>query len=46
MKKIKDQLDDIASMICDDYCKYRDECETQEELEESHCNDCPLVVLI
>lgn len=46
MKPIKDQLDDIASDICDNYCKYRAEAMNNEELKSEHCDDCPLVNLL
>lgn len=34
-------LENIASQICDDYCKYPNEMNTEEELYEI-CEDCPL----
>lgn len=46
MKTIKEQIDDIASDICDNYCKYRAEAFDDEELQNTHCNDCPLVNLL
>lgn len=39
----RDRLNDVIEMICADYCKYPDICETQERLSR-HCDDeCPLL---
>lgn len=46
MKTIKEQIDDIASDICDNYCKYRAETFDDEDLQNEHCNNCPLVNLL
>lgn len=35
------RLNEVIEAICDDYCKWPDECSNQEELTEK-CNDCPL----
>ena len=40
-KTISQILEEVASSICDDYCKFPNECKSEEELYEI-CEDCPL----
>ena len=40
-KTISQILEEVASRICDDYCKFPNECKSEEELYEI-CEDCPL----
>ena len=41
---VAQMLNDIATEICDHYCKYADSIEEEEELVE-HCWECPLNLL-
>lgn len=41
-KSVSMMLEEIASEICDHYCKYPYQCKTEEELQ-AVCWDCPLV---
>ena len=43
-KNVHQMIDEVAKKICDDYCRYPHLCNTQDELMEQHCNDCPIVV--
>jgi len=46
-KSIPEQLEAIQGRICDDYCKWPDLCNTEEELMVEHCdNDCPVMQLL
>lgn len=38
---ITEQLDAIVSEVCDNLCKYPEQCKDESELEE-HCRSCPL----
>ena len=42
-KNITQLLEEATSQICDEYCRWPWECETDEELIEGHCETCPLV---
>ena len=37
-------VDSMAERFCNEYCKFPNECETQEELDE-HCDNCELIKL-
>lgn len=37
----EDKLCEVKEKICDEYCKWLDECPTQERLDR-HCAECPL----
>ena len=39
-KTISQILEEVANSICDDYCKFPNECKSEEELYEI-CEDCP-----
>lgn len=42
-KTIVEQIEDICAEMCDKYCKFPEmEYESEDELYERHCNDCPL----
>lgn len=43
-EKITDTLRQIGAEICDHYCKYPQNCTSDEELED-HCCECPIVKL-
>lgn len=44
-KTIPQLLEDIASEICDHYCKYPEQYQgdKQDDLFNEHCDNCPLV---
>lgn len=45
-KSVTKQLEDLASNICDNFCKYRDTCDENCECEYiRQGNNCPLDVL-
>lgn len=53
MNKATEILQRIADILCDDYCKHREECYAQnkdpddaEKALEKFCNDCPLVTML
>lgn len=39
-KTITEQLDEIATKICDDYCKYPHMCKSEDDLFKI-CEECP-----
>ena len=40
------QVQKMAEIFCDDYCRWPRECQDQESLEELHCSECALVRLL
>lgn len=41
-KTISEIFEEIATKICDDYCKYPDMCKSEDDLYKICENDCPL----
>lgn len=45
-KTIAQQIEEITSAICDNYCKWPSQYHSDEDTErmwDEHCNDCPLM---
>ena len=36
----------VAEKFCDNYCRFPKEAANEEELQEKHCDSCPLVKLL
>ena len=36
----------VAEQFCDNHCRFPRECQSEEELQEQHCDSCALVKLL
>lgn len=39
-------VEKMAETFCDDYCRWPRECADKDSLEELHCSDCALVLVL
>ena len=40
------EANEVAEAFCDGYCRFPRECGDEDELQEMHCDSCPLVRLL
>lgn len=39
------EMDKMAQVFCDDYCRWTRECRNEDEFEE-HCDNCPIIRVV